>query len=89
MKNSFSLLTSYCCSGEIIVVYIFIHNFYVFNNSLEVNPSLKVPCEVVCSFTSYRSYTANSKSFVGKDFLQKKWKFELTMNFKHEMIGKS
>ena len=33
----------------------------------------------------YRSGTVNSKSFVGKDFLQNKWKYELTMHFKHEM----
>ena len=36
----------------------------------------------------YRSGTVNSKSFVGKDFLWIKWKFELTMHFKHEIIGK-
>ena len=30
---------------------------------------------------TYRSGTANSKSFVSKDFLQNKWKYEL-------MIGK-
>ena len=27
-------------------------------------------------------------SFVGKDFLRNKWKYELTMHFKHEIIGK-
>ena len=27
----------------------------------------------------YRSGTVNSKSFVGKDFLQNKWKYELTI----------
>ena len=31
--------------------------------------------------------TVNSKSFVGKDFLRNKWKYELTMHFKHEIIG--
>ena len=36
----------------------------------------------------YRSGTVNSKSFVGKVFLRIKWKFELTVRFKHEMIGK-
>ena len=36
----------------------------------------------------YRSATVNWKSFVGKVFLQIKWKFELTVHFKHEMIGK-
>ena len=36
----------------------------------------------------YRSGTVNSKSFVGKDLLQIKWNFELTVYFKHEMIGK-
>ena len=30
----------------------------------------------------------NSKSFVGKDFVRIKWKYELTVHFKHEMIGK-
>ena len=36
----------------------------------------------------YRSDTVNSKSFVGKDFLRVKWKYELTVHFKHEMIAK-
>ena len=36
----------------------------------------------------YRSGTVNSKSFVGKVFLRKKWKYEVTMHFKHAMIGK-
>ena len=36
----------------------------------------------------YRSGTVISKSFVGKDFLRSKWKYELTVHFKHEMIGK-
>ena len=30
----------------------------------------------------------NSKSFVGKVLLQIKWKFELTVHFKHEMKEK-
>ena len=30
----------------------------------------------------------DSKSFVGKDFLRTKWKYEITVHFKHEMIGK-
>ena len=30
----------------------------------------------------------NSKSFVGKVLLRIKWKFELTVHFKHEMIEK-
>ena len=37
---------------------------------------------------SYRSGTVISKSFVGKDFLRIQWKYELTVHFKHEMIGK-
>ena len=37
----------------------------------------------------YRSGTVNSKSFVGEVFLQIKWKYELTVHFKHEIIGKS
>ena len=38
--------------------------------------------------SSYRSDTVNSKSFVGKDFLRNKWKYELTVHFKHEIMGK-
>ena len=37
---------------------------------------------------NYRSGTVNSKSFVGKDFLRIKWKCELTVYFKYEIIGK-
>ena len=36
----------------------------------------------------YRLGTVNSKSFVGKVLLRIKWKFELTVHFKHEMLGK-
>ena len=36
----------------------------------------------------YRSGTVNSKSFFGKDLLQIQWKYELTVYFKHETIGK-
>ena len=36
----------------------------------------------------YRSGTVNSKSFVGKVMLRIKWKFELTLHIKHEMIEK-
>ena len=36
----------------------------------------------------YRSGTVNSKSFVGKVLLRIKWKFELTVYFKHEILGK-
>ena len=36
----------------------------------------------------YRSGTVNSKSFVSKVLLRIKWKFELTVHFKHEMLGK-
>ena len=36
----------------------------------------------------YRLGTVNSKSFVGKVLLRVKWKFELTVYFKHEMLGK-
>ena len=32
----------------------------------------------------YRSGMVNSRSFVGKDFLQIKWKFESNQNFKLE-----
>ena len=37
----------------------------------------------------YRSGTVNSKSFVSKVLLRIKWKFELTVHFKHEMIVKN
>ena len=36
----------------------------------------------------YRSDTVNSKSFVDKVLLRIKWKFELTVHFKHQIIGK-
>ena len=36
---------------------------------------------------TYRSRTVNSKSFIGKVLLRIKWKFELTMYFKHEILG--
>ena len=35
----------------------------------------------------YRLGTVNSKSFVSKVLLRIKWKFELTVHFKHEMVG--
>ena len=37
--------------------------------------------------SQFRSGTVNSKSFVSKDFLRNKSKYELTIHFKHEMIG--
>ena len=36
----------------------------------------------------YRSGTVNSKSFVNKDLLRIRWNFELTVHFKHEIVGK-
>ena len=36
----------------------------------------------------YGSDTVNSKSFISKVLLRIKWKFELTVDFKHEMIEK-
>ena len=36
----------------------------------------------------YRSGTVNSLSFVGKALLRIKLKFELTVYFKHGMLGK-
>ena len=36
----------------------------------------------------YRPGTVNSKSFVGQVLLRIKWKFKLTVHFKHEMIRK-
>ena len=41
-----------------------------------------------CFNSGYRSGTVNSKSFVGKVLLQIKWKFELTVHFKHGILGK-
>ena len=38
--------------------------------------------------SQYRSGAVNSKSFVSNDFLRNKSKYELTINFKHEMIRK-
>ena len=38
--------------------------------------------------TQYRLGTVNSKSFVGKVLLRIKWKFELTVHFKHKMLEK-
>ena len=35
----------------------------------------------------YRSGSVNSKSFIGKVLLQSKWKFELTVYFKHKILG--
>ena len=35
----------------------------------------------------YSLGTVNSKFFVSKDLLRNKWKYELTVHFKHEMIG--
>ena len=44
--------------------------------------------EVDCSrLSEYRSGTVNLKSFVSKDFLRIKWKYEIIVHFKHEMIG--
>ena len=37
----------------------------------------------------YRLGTVNSKSFLSKVLLRIKWKFELTVHFKHEMLGKN
>ena len=36
----------------------------------------------------YRSGMVNSKSFVHKVLLRIRWKFELTVHFEHEIIGK-
>ena len=44
--------------------------------------------EVRALSAGYRSGTVNSKSFVSKVLLRIQWKFELTVHFKHEMLGK-
>ena len=41
-----------------------------------------------CNGAIYKSGTVNSKSFVGKVLLRIKWKFELTVYFKHGILGK-
>ena len=64
--------------------------------SLDVRPTYKVflsgppsfPQEQTKGNTNYRSGTVNSKSFVSKVLFRIKWKFELTVHFKHEMLGK-
>ena len=42
----------------------------------------------MCTGTNHRPGTVNSKLFAGKVLLRIKWKFELTVYFKHEMLGK-
>ena len=58
----------------------FVYNFKLINLTPQMHWS---PIK-----TLYRSGTVNLESFVGKDFLQNKWKYELTTHFKHEMIRK-
>ena len=53
--------------------------------TIDFNGNLDRICGVI---THYRSGTVNSKSFVSKDFLRNKWKYELTTHFKHGMMGK-
>ena len=50
--------------------------------------SIPVGCLAPTCPISYRSGTVNSKSFVGKVLLRIKQKFELTVYFKHEILGK-
>ena len=45
-------------------------------------------CFELSGNSNYRSGTVNSKSFVSKVLLRIKWKFELTVYFKHGMLGK-
>ena len=47
-----------------------------------------VQCIVLYNAGVYRSSTVNSKSFVGKVLLRIKRKFELTVYFKHGILGK-
>ena len=44
---------------------------------INVFPTGKGLANEVTFLMSYRSVTVNSKSFVGRNFLQIKWKFEL------------
>ena len=49
----------------------------------------------ICGYLSYHTLqyerldTVNSKSFVSKVLLRIKWKFELTVHYKHEIIEKT
>ena len=43
---------------------------------------------IVIEDRCFRSGMVNAKSFVGKDLLQIKWKYILTVHFKHKIIGK-
>ena len=57
-------------------------------STTETNLSLIKRQICVSCCLGYRLGTVNSKSFVSKVLLQIKWKFELTVHFKHEMLGK-
>ena len=58
-----------------------------FSSSTHVTGRLE-RVEVAEQKVQYRLGTVNSKSFVSKILLLIKWKFELTVYFKHEMLGK-
>ena len=60
-------------------------SFWLVTISASTNTGLNL-CHVPLKV--YRSGTINSKSFVGKNLLRIKWKFKLTVHFKHEMLGK-
>ena len=86
---------------SVIKVYTSLINMYATFKTYEPRswPSIEASVKVTvihCQYLSslrapvqcYRSGMVNSKSFIGKVLLQIKWKFELTVNFKHDIIGK-
>ena len=54
---------------------------------IPVDLFLGVFCSTGSLSFNYRLGTVNLKSFVGKVSLLIKWKFELTVYFKHEILG--
>ena len=61
------------------------HRHNRLKKEFRTNPASKLKETNYCD---YRLGTVNSKSFVSKVLLRIKWKFELTVHFKHEMLGK-
>ena len=62
-------------------------------NDFSLFPTTTFSCiQILClsrkTRIQYSLGTVNSKSFVSKDLLRSKWKYELTVHFKHEVIGK-
>ena len=68
------------------LVCLIIHIYFVM--CFDLNDVLSFFTFSYLSTKYYRSGTVNSKSFVSMVLLRIKWKFELTVHFKHEMLGK-